>query len=283
MFNRCVCFGLVFISDDDLSRTFILPYGTLSSADASNLLISINRRLRVDLNPSIYGRAARLYTECTHPRTVFHWHSPFSQMYVRAAAERSLFGTPMHLLLVDAPNSTVHINGMFHARLEPLRAFVSLYPMDGILRASEKCGRPVHRILSDTTSAFTDQLRLCQRKHCSLQHYPCFRAMINLQPRTGIRRPWCYSSRATGTPVAPTANSKLNVLLSAPFWPFSELLRSPFHRNLPLPAWFWPSGDFLSQTTLARFFLWETTEPILFGQLQHGLTFSRSLSQGLLW
>ena len=38
-------------------------------------------------------------------------------MYVRAAAERSLSGTPMHLLLVDAPNRAVPINGMFHARL----------------------------------------------------------------------------------------------------------------------------------------------------------------------
>jgi len=36
-------------------------------------------------------------------------HSPFSQMYVRAAAERSLSGTPMHLLLVDAPNRAVPI------------------------------------------------------------------------------------------------------------------------------------------------------------------------------
>jgi len=86
-------------------------------------------------------------------------------MYVRAAAERSLSGTPMHLLLVDAPNHAVPINGMFHARLEPLRAFVSSYPIDGILRISEKCGRPINGILSDTPSAFTDQPRLCCRKH----------------------------------------------------------------------------------------------------------------------
>jgi len=78
-------------------------------------------------------------------------------MYVRAAAERSLFGTPMHLLLVDAPNSAVPINGMFHARLEPLRAFVSSYPMDRILRSSAKCVHPINGILSDTSSAFTDQ------------------------------------------------------------------------------------------------------------------------------
>jgi len=106
-------------------------------------------------------------------------HSPFSQMYVRAAAERSLSGTPMHLLLVDAPNRAVHINGMFHARLEPFRAFVCSYTIDGILRISEKCSRPINGILSDTTSAFTDQPRLCCRKHHSLQHHPCFRAMIS--------------------------------------------------------------------------------------------------------
>ena len=88
---------------------------------------------------------------------VIHDCSPFSQMYARAAAERSLSGTPMHLLLVDSPNRAVPINGMFHARLEPLRAFVPSYPMDGILRISEKCSRPINRILSDTTSAFTDQ------------------------------------------------------------------------------------------------------------------------------
>ena len=60
MFDRCVCFGLLFTSDDDLGRTFILPYGTFSSADASNLLIPIDGLLHVGLKPSIYGRAARL-------------------------------------------------------------------------------------------------------------------------------------------------------------------------------------------------------------------------------
>jgi len=48
---------------------------------------------------------------------------------------------------------------MFHTRLDPLRAFVSSYPMDRILRVSERWGCPVNRILSDTTSDFTDQPR----------------------------------------------------------------------------------------------------------------------------
>jgi len=52
----------------------------------------------------------------------------------------------MHLLHVDAPNRAVPINGMFHARLEPLRVFVSSYPKDRILRNSEKCGHPINGI-----------------------------------------------------------------------------------------------------------------------------------------
>jgi len=48
-------------------------------------------------------------------------------MYVRAAAERSLSGTPMHLLLVDAPNRAVPINRMSHERLD----FVSSYLWTG--------------------------------------------------------------------------------------------------------------------------------------------------------
>ena len=60
MFDRCVCFGLLFTSDDELGRTVILSYGIFSSADASNLLIPINGLLHVGLKPSIYGLAARL-------------------------------------------------------------------------------------------------------------------------------------------------------------------------------------------------------------------------------
>ena len=44
-------------------------------------------------------------------------------MYVRAASERSFSGKPLHLLFVDAQNRAIPVNGMFHARLEPLRAF----------------------------------------------------------------------------------------------------------------------------------------------------------------
>jgi len=78
-------------------------------------------------------------------------------MYVRAAAERSLSGTPMHLLLVDAPNRTISIDEIFHAGLEPLRAFVCSYPMDRILQACrQRCG-PMDGILR----ALMDKSQLC--------------------------------------------------------------------------------------------------------------------------
>ena len=181
-------------------------------------------------------------------------HSPFLQMYVRAAAERTLSGTPMHLLLVDAPNRAVPINGMFYARLEPLRAFVSSYRMDGILRISEKCSRPINGIMSDTTSAFTDQPRLCCRKHRTLQYHPCFRVMINLQTRS--YRPRCYRTRVTRTPVDPTTNNKFHDVLSARVRPLGELLSSSFPFLL----------DFdLRETCFRR----PSSRVLLFGRLQY--------------
>jgi len=122
MFDRCVCFGLLFTLDDNLDSAFILPYGTFSFADASTLLIPISGLVHVGLKPSTYGRAARLYTECTQPEDCLS-HSPLPQIHIRAATERSLSGTPMHLVLVDAPNRAVPINRMFHARLEAFTRF----------------------------------------------------------------------------------------------------------------------------------------------------------------
>ena len=152
--------------------------------------------------------------------------------------------------------------------------------MDGILRISEKCGRlTINGILSDTTSAFTHQPRLCCRKHRSLQHHPCLRAMINLQPR--IRRPRCYSSGATGTPVAPTSDC----CQQAQSPTFCALLTLPRTSSLALPQEPSPScsilifGRLLSQTTVVRSFLRETSVQTFFGRLQHGLTFGRPLSQ----
>jgi len=226
LFDQCVCFELLFTSDDNLGvrlfyRTRRSPLQTLQTylflqTDAWSQAFTAT--------PHAYKRSGTQPEDCLS-------HSPFHQMFVRAAAERSLSGTPMHLLFVDAPNCAISIDRVFHARLEPLRAFVSSYPMDGILRAYEKCSRPINGILSDTASAFTDQPRLCCRKHHSLQHHPCFRAMIHLQPH--IRRPQCYSSRATSTPVTllPTAGATPYFLRASD--PSANFFARPSARTFP--------------------------------------------------
>jgi len=64
---------------------------------------------------------------------------------------------------------------------------------------------PMDGKMKTISIAFTDQPRLCHRKHRNLRHHPCFRTMTNLQPR--MWRPRCSSARATGTPFAPTADN----------------------------------------------------------------------------
>jgi len=139
------------------------------------------------------------------------------------------------------------------------------------LRISEKCGRPINGILSDTTSAFkfTDQPRLCCRKHRNLQHH----CRVQVFEQWSTSNP-AFADRDDTVQVPPAPLSPLlryhNDLLSALFWPFHGLVRSPFRKKLPLPARFWSSGDFLSQTTVVRSFLRQTSVQTFFGRLQHG-------------
>jgi len=166
-------------------------------------------------------------------------------------------------LHVDAPNRAISMDEIFHhyAGLEPLRAFVCWYPMDGILRASGQRCRPINgtlMILSKTRSAFTDQPRLCCRKHRTLQHHPCFRTMINLQPR--IRRPQCSSAHAMGTSVAPAADSKRNALLMRSSVPSAKFFARPSARTL----------TFLLEFDVPEtFFRRPPSRVLLFGRLQH--------------
>jgi len=98
-------------------------------------------------------------------------------------------------------------------------------------------------------------------------------SMINLQPRIRRRdantchqhphRPY-YREQASRPTFCAHVNHKRNS-----------------SHALPLPTRFWPLGDLLSQTILARSFLWETTVPSFFGRLQHGRGFGRLLSQPL--
>jgi len=69
---------VLFTSDDDLGPTFILPYGTFSCADASNLLIPINRLLHVGLKtpPTPHPPTAMLQnTFHQHPGRPYYRHA----------------------------------------------------------------------------------------------------------------------------------------------------------------------------------------------------------------
>ena len=191
MFDCCVCFGLLFTSDDDLGRTFILPYRTIFSASPHACARSLRSR-----------------------ETVFHV-VPFQRMYVRVlqnvlCRERTCISS-----FADASQVLIPMDGILHVQLKNKHSTSSKHPMDGILRALWRCCHPMDGKMKTTSSALTDQPLVCYRKHRSLQHHPCFRALINLQPR--IRRPRCSSSRAAGTLVVPTGDSKRTTLLSALF------------------------------------------------------------------
>ena len=195
----------IFTSDNDLCRTF---------------------SVRNDFS----GRAACLWTECTQPGDRFS-RSPFQQMYVRVlqnvlCRERLCISS-----FADASQVLIPMDGIFHVQLKNKHSASSKHPMDGILRALWRRCHPMDGKMKITSSAFTDQPRLCERKHHSLQHHPCFRAMINLQPR--IRRPRCYSSRANGIPVAPATDSKRHVLLPARADPSANFFARPSTRTFP--------------------------------------------------
>ena len=184
---------VIFTSDDDLCRTL---------------------SVRNDFS----GRATRLWTECTQQGDCFS-HSPFQQMYVRVLQNVLCREHMCISSFANASQVLIPMDGILHVQMKNKHSASSKSPMarDGILRALWRCCHPMDRKMKTTSSAFTDQPQLCHRdrKHCILQHHPCFRALINLQPR--IRRPQCSSARATGTPVAPTTDSKRNPLLSTLF------------------------------------------------------------------
>jgi len=131
------------------------------------------------------------------------------------AAVRSLSGTHMHFLFWDVSQVLIPMDGILHVQMKNKYSVSIKYPMDWILRALWWRCHMMDGKMKTTSSPFTDQPRLYHRKHCSLQHDPCFRALINLQPR--IRCPQYSSARVSGTPVASTADSKRNALLSALF------------------------------------------------------------------
>ena len=141
--------------------------------------------------------------------------SPLPQMYVRVLQNVLCRERICIFSFADASQVLIPMDRILHVQMKNKHPVSSKHPMDGILRALWGRCHPMDGKMKTTSSAFTDPPQLCHRKYRSLQHHPCFRALINLQPR--IRRPRCSSARATDTLVTPTADSKRNALLSAFF------------------------------------------------------------------
>jgi len=141
--------------------------------------------------------------------------NPLQQMYVRVLQKVVCRECLCISSFADASQVLIPMDGTLHAQKKNKHSASSKHPMDGILRALWRRRHSMDGKMNMTWSAFTHQARLCHTKHCTLQHHPSFRVLINLQLR--IRRPRCSSAHTTGTPVAPTADSKHNALLSALF------------------------------------------------------------------
>ena len=91
---------------------------------------------------------------------------------------------------------------------------------------------------------------------------------------------------ASDTPVVSAANTRYHlrlppnthhVLLAVRVWPFSNFLRRPFHKTLPVPARVWPPEGLLSRPA-SHILFFERLQQRPFGQLQHDLTYRIYLS-----
>ena len=263
------CSTVVFVLDCHIHigrRPWPYVYFTLrdiwfSSADASYLLIPINGLLHVGLKPSIYGRAALLCTECTQPGDCL-LQSHVQQMYVRAAAERSLSGTPMHLLLVDAPNVQFLWTKFFMQDW-------SLYALSFVRTLwTGYCELPDSAVALWTGYWVTHwellwiKLNCVARSRAADNTTRVFEQWSIFNPAFAVRDATANVPTAPASPLLPTASATPYFLRSSD--PSANFVARPSTKTLPLPARFWPSGALLSHTTLARSFLRETTvQPFL--------------------
>jgi len=185
-------------------------------------------------------------------------------MCVNIAAERSLSGTPMHLLLVDAPNRAVPMNGIFHARLGPFRALVCSYAMDGICRLPNSAvalwtgywvtQRELSRINLDCATGST----AAYNTTCGFEQSSVF------NPAFAVRDAIPNLPTAPPSPLLPTTSATTYFLREFDPFPSCSILtfwRPSFANH---PRAFFSSGDYCTA---------------LFGRLQHGLTSGRLLSQ----
>jgi len=184
--------------------------------------------------------------------------SPLQQMYVRVlqnvlCRERICISS-----FADVSQVLTFMDRILHVQLKNKHSVSIKHLMDGILRALWRRCHPMDGKMETISSAFTDEPRLCHRKHYSLQHHPCFRAMINLQPR--IRCPRCSSSCSTGTPVALLLTARATPYFLCCSDPSANFFACPSARPFPFLL------DFDLRET---FFRRPLSRVLFFGRLQY--------------
>jgi len=161
----------------------------------------------------------------------------------------------------DALQVLIPMDGILHVQMKNKHSASSKHPVDGILRALWRRCHPMDGKMKTTSSAFTDQPRLCHRKHCSLQLHPCFRALINLHPRIRRRDAPAHVPLALPSPLLPTASATPYFLCSSE--PSANFFARPVARPFP----------FLLEFDLREtFFRRPHSRVLFFGRLQPGGT-----------
>ena len=72
----------------------------------------------------------------------------------------------------DASQVLIPMDGILHVQMKNKHSASSKHPIDGILRDLWRHCHPMDGKMKTTSSAFTDQPRLCHRKHCNLLRRP---------------------------------------------------------------------------------------------------------------
>jgi len=121
-----------------------------------------------------YGRNVPYILLCTQPGDRFS-RSPYQQMYVHVLQNVLCRKRICISSFADASQVLIPMDGILHVQMKNKHSASSKHPIDGILRDLWRHCHPMDGKMKTTSSAFTDQPRLCHRKHCNL-----------------LRRPWIY-------------------------------------------------------------------------------------------
>jgi len=189
-------------------------------------------------------------------------------MYVRAAAERSLSGTPMHLLLLDAPNRVNFMDENFHAGKFPCRTgafmrFRLFVPYGRDIASFRRALWPYKRDTEWHNMRFHGSTSIVLQ-HRSLQHHPAynttrvFEQWSIFNPASAVRDAPAHVPQALLSPLLPTASVTPYLLRSSN--PSANFFARPSARTFPFLL------DFDLRET---FFRRPPSRVLSFGRLQY--------------